>query len=96
MSAAETGAVKGDDPVATPIQTHAERAVAEFLASQPSPEEILHFHPSSEVATRAHELLQAERYNDTTDAERRELDSYEYLEHLMRMLKIQAHAQARR
>lgn len=77
--------------MATLIQTDAEREVAEFLAGQPSPQEILQFHPSSEVAARAHELLRAERKNEITDADRRELDSYEYLEHLMHMIKAEAH-----
>lgn len=76
--------------MATQIQTDAEREVAEFLAGQPSPEEIVGFHPSPEVAARAQQLLQAERQNDITDAERRELDSYEYLEHLIRMIKAEA------
>ncbi|HEX6797716.1 MAG TPA: hypothetical protein VF116_08385 [Ktedonobacterales bacterium] len=77
--------------MATQIQTDAEREVAEFLAGQPSPQEILRFHPSPEVVERAHQLLLAERQNDITDAERRELDSYEYLEHLLRMIKAEAH-----
>jgi len=65
----------------TQTETDAEREVARFLASQPSPEAIVAFHSSPEVATRMYELIEAER----------ELETYFHIEHLMRLVKAEAY-----
>lgn len=62
-------AVTRADPVTIQIQSDAEREVVEFLAGQPSPQEIVRFHPSPALAARVHQLLQAERQNDITDTD---------------------------
>lgn len=76
----------------TPIEMEAERAVARFLAQQPTPEAIIAFRPSAEVAERAYALIARDRDGDLSAEERRELDTYMYIEHLMRLVKAEAHA----
>ena len=43
------------------LKTQAAAEIAHFLAHHPTPEQIVAFHPSSEVAERAYELIQVER-----------------------------------
>jgi hypothetical protein len=43
------------------LKTQAATEIAQFLANHPTPEQIVAFHPSSEVAERAYELIQTER-----------------------------------
>ncbi len=75
----------------TRIETDAEREVARFLASQPAPEAIVAFHPSPNIATRMYELIGAERDGQLSEDERRELDTYLHIEHLMRLVKAEAY-----
>ena len=72
------------------IVTQAAMEVAHFLAQAPTPEQIIAFHPSPEIAKRAYDLIEAERNNAISDEERNELNSYENLEHLMRLVKAEA------
>ncbi|HEU5370100.1 MAG TPA: hypothetical protein VFU69_16635 [Ktedonobacterales bacterium] len=74
-------------------ETQAELEVTQFLARRPSPEDIIAFHPSSAVAARLYELIDLERTGHLGEQERRELESYLYLEHLMRLMKADAHRQ---
>jgi hypothetical protein len=80
-----------EDAMLTKIETLAEREVVAFLAGQPSSEAIIAFHPSAEVADRMYELIDRESSGPLSDDEQRELESYLYLEHLLRMMKIEAH-----
>jgi hypothetical protein len=73
------------------IQTQAAMEVARFLAKAPTPEQIIEFHPSPEVAERAYELIDAEREGKITPEEKEELDAYMSLEHIMRLVKSEAH-----
>ena len=74
-------------------ETQAEREIVRFLASQPSPDAIIAFHPSAAVSERFYELVDAERAQPLRDDEQRELDTYLYLNHLLKMLKIEARRQ---
>ncbi len=74
-------------------ETQAEMEVIRFLLHRPTPEDIIAFRPSSPVATRLYELIDQERSGALGEAERRELESYLYLEHLMRLMKAEAHRQ---
>ena len=74
-------------------ETQAEMEVIHFLIHRPSPEDIVAFHPSPAVSARLYELIDKERAGQITEAERNELESYLYLEHLMRLLKAEAHRQ---
>ncbi len=73
------------------IETEAEREVARFFTSQPSPEAIVAFHPSPEVTARMYELIEAERDGQLSEDERHELDTYVNVEHWMRLFKAEAH-----
>ena len=72
------------------IITQATREIAHFLVQAPTPEQIIALHPSAEVAARAYALIAAERNNTISDKERDELDSYELLEHFVRIMKAEA------
>ncbi len=56
-------------------------------------EQIVAFHPSSEVAERAYELIHNEREGSLTEEERKELDSYLMIEYLMDLVKLEAQQQ---
>jgi hypothetical protein len=77
----------------THVGTEAEAEIIRFLASQPSAEQIIAFHSSSEVADRAYELIDIERERQLTEEEQKEMDTFLYLEHFMQMLKIEARRQ---
>lgn len=64
--------------------------VLEFLASLPSPEEILSFRASSALQDRVSELLEKNRTVGLLPAEEDEWQRYEYLEHLVRLAKAKA------
>jgi len=64
--------------------------VFEFLASLPSPEEILELRPSERLRKRGHELLEKSRAGELTAHEKEEWERYEYLEHLVRTAKAKA------
>ena len=76
-----------------PLKTLAATEIARFLARHPTPEQIIAFHPSPEVAERAYELIHSERGGTLTDDERKELDSYVVIEDLMVLVKLEAHRQ---
>ena len=74
-----------------PLQTQAATEIARFLANHPTPEQIIAFHPSPEVAERAYQLIADDRNRSLTEEEHQELESYLVLEDLMRLVKIEAH-----
>jgi hypothetical protein len=61
--------------------------VVELLTSGPSREELLNYHPSEQVQQRARELLTKLNSGDTTPDEERELDQFQHVESLMRLVK---------
>jgi len=77
------------------LKTQAATEIAQFLAHHPTPEQIIAFHPSSEVAERAYELIDTDRDGSLTEAERKELDSYLVIEYIMELVKLEAHRQLR-
>ena len=74
----------------TQTETDAEREVARFFTSQPSPEAIVAFHPSPEVAARMYALIETERDGQLSEDERHELDTYMNVEHMIRLFKAEA------
>ncbi len=74
-----------------PTEMLASVEIARFLVSSPTPEQIIAFHPSPEAAERFYALIDAERNGTITEEERAELDSYIAFEHLMRLVKVEAH-----
>ena len=77
------------------LKTQAATEVARFLAHHPTPEQIVAFHPSPEVAERAYELIRTERDGELPEEERQELESYLMIEYLMELVKLEAHQQLR-
>lgn len=69
------------------LPVHVYRYILDFLASNPSAEEIAAFGPTSEMAERLQTLVAREAADEITPMERAELDEYERLEHLMVMIK---------
>ena len=70
---------------ALPAQTY--RYVLDFLANNPSVEEIAAFGATPEMGERLRTLVAREQAGDITAREKAELDEYEQLEHLMVMIK---------
>jgi hypothetical protein len=77
------------------LKTQAATELAWFLAHHPTPEQIVAFHPSAEVAERAYELIRTERKGVLTEEERQELESYVVIEYLMELVKLEARRQLR-
>ena len=78
-----------------PLKTQAATEIAQFLVNHPTPQQIVAFHPSSEVTERAYELIQTERDGVLTEEERQELESYMVIEYLMELVKLEAQRQLR-
>ncbi|KOR34970.1 hypothetical protein H6G72_13000 [Planktothricoides sp. FACHB-1370] len=69
------------------LPAHIYRYILDFLASNPTPEQIAAFSPTPEMQERLRLLLNRSHAGELTDAEQRELDEYENIEHLVIMLK---------
>ena len=65
--------------------------IARFLVRRPTPEQIVAFHPSSEATDRFYDLIATERAGTITEDERAELESCITIEHMMRLVKAEAH-----
>lgn len=64
--------------------------VLEFLATLPSPEEIITLRPSETLQTQINHLLEKNRTQGLTAEEEQSWQQYQYLEHLVRLAKAQA------
>ena len=73
---------------ALPAQVY--RYVLNFIASRPTPEQIVAFQPKSEMTARLRELIQKERAGMISPSEKEELEEYGKIEHVIRMIKIGA------
>jgi hypothetical protein len=73
-----------------PLSAEAYRHVLKFIASSPTPKQIIDFRPPPEMVERWRELVQRNRQNLLTPAEKKELDDYEMIEHIVVMLKAGA------
>lgn len=67
----------------------ASEEVASFIALT-NPAKVLAFRPSEETTQRVSDLIEREKADGISAEEKRELDYYMQLEHLMRMAKIYA------
>lgn len=70
---------------ALPAQVY--RYIVDFLASDPTAEQLSKFGATPEMAARLRTLLEREAAGELTPAERAELDEYERIEHLIVMIK---------
>jgi hypothetical protein len=69
------------------LPAHIYRSILDFLAGNPTPEQIATFGPTPEMQDRLHTLLARSRADILTPSERAELDEFERIEHLMVMIK---------
>lgn len=74
----------------SPLPAHVYHYVLEFLASDPTRDEILRFGPTSDMQTRANMLLDKDRAAGLSRTEMHELDDYVRIDHLVTMLKARA------
>ncbi len=65
--------------------------VLEFLASLPSPEEIIALSPNPDLQGRIDFLLEKSRHGNLTKDEENLWQQYQYLEHLVRLAKAKAY-----
>ncbi|BAQ63143.1 hypothetical protein GM3708_3549 (plasmid) [Geminocystis sp. NIES-3708] len=61
--------------------------ILNFLASKPTPEQIVAFRPTAQMQERLYTLLTRSKTGKLTSTEKQELDEYERIEHLIIMLK---------
>lgn len=69
------------------VPAHIYRFIVDFLASNPSPEDLATFGPTPEMQARLQTLLERSRSGDLTVVEQAELDEYERIEHLIVLIK---------
>jgi hypothetical protein len=77
----------------TQTPTRFTREIALFLATGPSPDQMLSFHPSEQVRQRARELLEKQRQNRLTADEEWELNQFEHAEMLLQLVKATIRAE---
>ena len=70
--------------------------VLEFLATLPTPEEIIALRPSEALQAQISNLLEKNRTQGLTPAEEQIWEQYQCLEHLIRMAKAKAHLKLKR
>ena len=61
--------------------------IADFLASSPTPDQLLSYHPSERIQERARKLLAKFKEGRLSDVEQRELDQFQHAEILIRLVK---------
>jgi hypothetical protein len=71
----------------SPLPAQVYRYILNFIASDPTPEQIAAFEPTPAMRERLRLLLARERTNEITSLEKAELDEYERIEHIVVMLK---------
>ena len=64
--------------------------VVDFIAAGTTPQNVIDFRPSKAAQERVDYLLTREKDGELSAEEKRELDHYLQLEHLMRMAKARA------
>lgn len=69
------------------LPAHIYRYVLDFIASNPSPQEIADFRPTAEMQERLRVLIARSKSGDIDPLEQAELDEYERIEHIVIMLK---------
>jgi hypothetical protein len=75
------------------VETQAALEIARFIASHPTPEQVIAFQPSPDVVKRAYELIDAERIGMLSKEEYEEMESYLIIQHIMILAKAEAHRQ---
>lgn len=78
------------------LATRTASEVIEFLASNPSPQEVLDYHASERSQIRLQHLLTLNKAGLLGEAEQLELDEIQKIEHIVIMLKAQVAEQMQR
>jgi hypothetical protein len=74
----------------SPLPNDLYRAVLAFLATNPSPEAVLEFSPTAQMAERIEALAKKQRLAQLNASEMTELDEYLRIDNVMSLLKAQA------
>jgi hypothetical protein len=69
------------------LPAHIYRYILNFLATNPTPQQIIDFRPTLEMQERMRTLLGHSKAGELTPLEQKELDEYERIDHLVIMLK---------
>jgi hypothetical protein len=69
------------------LPAHVYRYILDFIASNPTPQQIADFRPTPEMQERLQLLLNRNKSGDLTPDEEAELDEYGRIEHIVMMLK---------
>ena len=72
-------------------QTNAFAEIVNFIAAGTTPESVVAFQPSEESKERVEDLIFREKTIGLSPEEKRELDHYMEIEHIMRLAKARAH-----
>lgn len=75
----------------TPPLTQAYEELSEFIATGTTPQSLINFQASDTVKQRVIHLIELEKTNSLTQDEKKELDNYMQIEHLMRLAKAKAY-----
>lgn len=67
-----------------------QQEVITFLASGPTPQDILQFHPSTQTINQLNDLLAKNKMGELSTTEKDELDLYQQLDYLFTLIKAQA------
>jgi len=78
-----------------PLPARLYREILNFLAGNPTPQQVADLKPSPEAVERLKTLLERETAGEITPAEREELEEFERIEHLVVMIKAGALPYAR-
>lgn len=70
-----------------PLPTYIYHYILDFLASKPTPEEMVAFRTTPEMVERLQPLVGRNKSGEITPAEQQEINEYERIEHLIIMLK---------
>lgn len=71
----------------TILPAHFYHYILDFVASNPTPQQIADFRPTPEMQERLRSLLSRNSSGNLTAEEEAELDEYERIEHVVMMLK---------
>ena len=72
------------------IHSTAYDEIIDFIATGTSPDKVIAFRPSEKMQSQVSALLFKEKNSTLTSDEKKELDNYSVIEHLMRMAKAKA------
>ena len=72
------------------IRSTAYDEIIDFIATGTSPDKVIAFRPSEKMQSKVSALLFKEKNSSLTPDEKKELDNYSVIEHLMRMAKAKA------